>query len=204
MKKILYIIVLIILIFGILYLIKSKKIEDKELKDLYYAHELFDTSKFDKNTFNGKIYDRNLNEYDLKYLLKENYLDIKLKNMDVYFFTKSIEEEREKIRPITTTEYYDFDINYFKSILGNPSSIYEYYHERTMGEITEETGNVFLIYDYGDYFIVVSLHDFRHWKSKNIKTLSLYNICAAEKETFIKDNKNSLSDYKCYGIDIFN
>ena len=204
MKKTIYIIVLIVLIFGIVYSIKIKKNHKWKVRQKFYAHELFDVNEFDKTIFSGKIYDRDLNEYDLKKLLQENYLDIKLKNRDVYCFTKQIEEEREKLKPITTNEYYDFDVDYFKNILGNPSSIYEYYHERTMDEITEETGNIYLIYDYYDYFIVVSLYDFRLWKSKEFRTLSLSNICAVEKETFINDYKNSLSDYINFGENIFN
>lgn len=142
-----------------------------------------------------------MNSYSVKDLLNESDKGI-IKILGNYYFTTNIDEERDALIESTNNNK-DKELDYILSVLGNPSSVYETYF-RLFGEddIDRPTGWIYLLYNYGDYIVFISLYDYRGWKNYDYDSLILNNIFIYSPEKLKKDgwitelNKNK---YDCYG-----
>lgn len=144
--------------------------EENEDEDIGYCHKYFDTTKFDATKFSGIVYyvldDQ---PYNVEDLLAES--EDGCESLHSSYYRYSLEPDVS-----------DDTLEYIKEMLGDPMCILEKYSDSEYGII----GDIGLIYDYGDYILVVALQDFTQWTSASAP--DLVGIYAMYKSTWFSDN----------------
>lgn len=188
-KKIFYIFILLIMIIIVGICFFSNNTDNKQP-----IHSIFKVNSYNKSKFNGKVYDENLNEYNITSLFDYGFATIKSSVIN-YYFTPNIKEEKEKLNVQNSKKTYNFDINYLCDLLGYPSTVYEKYKQGEDDKSSKSVGTVILIYNSDDYVIVVNLEDFRNQKGNIIfKGITIY-----DKNYFNKNALRLYDDFECYG-----
>ena len=124
------------------------------------ALEYFDTTKFDKLKFNGILYDRNGNSYNVSDLLiGDDNVNIISNDAMFYSFSNDFVGENSDFSSSGSASSNNY-IHKILDLLGQPSTYMESYTEGNNGY----SGRFYLLYRYDNYIIVFLGSDFRNWK----------------------------------------
>lgn len=148
---------------------------------IMYIHDYFDTTKFDSGKFTGVVYDRNSNKHTIKELIgNEQNKTIRMfdsyNGIYDYYFTKDINNEKESI--YKNKKETNTIIQFIKSVVGDPTCIYEKNEENKNDFDLRGTG---LIYNYEDYILIIQLNRTMSPKDNSILSISIREISIISK-----------------------
>lgn len=182
---------------------------DAEEEDIGYCHKYFDTTKFDASKFTGTIYDKNGTSYNVEELLaaSENGSITLYTNSSYfkYYLTSDLDKEAAALRYSMVSFENNDDLEFIRETLGEPNCILEKYYDTEYGK----TGNIGLLYDYGDYLIEVQVTDYSLWTDYSYTCPAVNSLFILNKSTWFSDstlvggiNSTHFKDHTVYGTEI--
>ncbi len=162
------------------------------------ALEYFDVSKFDKNKFNGVVYNSE-GQYNITDLLAEKSnntgsyrsITVALDGGLRYAFANDYSNWRTMYSESHKQSSDDY-VNALLETLGHPSTYCEKYFDDENGK----TGHFYLYYNYGNYVIFVLGYDYRGNEKYNFNYIGISQISISSSDDF---EFNSTDDLTCYG-----
>lgn len=173
----------------------------EDISSIKLAHDIFDVSKFDSTLFNGVVYDSNQKEYNVMDLLKTDHTFCIKGCLPIYYLTSNIDVEIDSWNQRSDSTD-NKGIDFILKTLGNPSTIYESYHN-LFDKKDYKTGNISIIYNYNDYIIDIGFYDYRQWKNSNYTSLQISHVMIYTKERFNSEWAPFFKNYEAYGEKLF-
>lgn len=180
-----------------------------------YMSSYFDTSKADASKFSGVVYDKDGKEVKLSEIedidVTHTYLceyDGNQKNRHYFHYYLTTDQIGEEDALVINGRSDESDLEFIRKVLGEPTSIYEWYRTN---ENDEPYGTIYLLYDYGDHLIIFDFYEHTQFSSDNInyeETPCLLSSVLVTKERFLSgkasvfDKEDLERRCKLYGKDI--